>query len=153
MGEFHDDQLSVGTHPELAYWLDPCAGGDEKHEMSYAQVIKEEFNPEVLDTVDVRQDSKAEIKQDYLWWDKGANQYDVVITNPPFYIAQEVINKALQDVKDGGYVVMLLRLNFFGSKARKVFFEKQMPTWAYVHNRRMSFTDDGKTDSIEYAHM
>lgn len=27
-----------------------------------------------------------------------------------------------------------------------------MPVTAYVHNRRMSFTDDGKTDSIEYMH-
>lgn len=52
----------------------------------------------------------------------------------------------------GGYVVMLLRLNFFGSKARKKFLQDTMPISAYVHNRRMSFTSDGKTDSIEYMH-
>ncbi|HBF3986180.1 TPA: hypothetical protein KOD80_004273 [Clostridioides difficile] len=28
-----------------------------------------------------------------------------------------------------------------------------MPKYIFVHNRRMSFTDDGKTDSIEYAHF
>lgn len=135
-----------------ARWLDPCSGGDEKHGMSYADAIKEEFNPQVLDTIDIRQDSRAMIKEDYLLWDKCGKEYDIIITNPPFYGAQPIITKALADVREGGYVVMLLRLNFFGSKARKKFFEKQMPVWAYVHHRRMSFTDDGKTDSIEYMH-
>ena len=78
---------------------------------------------------------------------------DIIITNPPFYLAKDIIDKALRDVREGGYVAMLLRLNFFGSKDRFPFFQKQMPTWAYVHHRRFSFTDDGKTDSIEYCHM
>lgn len=156
MGEFWDDQLSVGTNPEKAKWLDPCAGGDTKtligHLMTYPTVIREEFDPEILDTIDIREDSKAEIKHDYLSWDKGENKYDVIITNPPFYLAQEIIEKALKDVVDGGYVVMLLRLNFFGSNQRFPFWEKQLPVWCYVHHRRFSFTDDGKTDSIEYMH-
>lgn len=58
----------------------------------------------------------------------------------------------MNDVKAGGYVVMLLRLNFFGSSQRLDFWQKQLPIWAYVHHRRFSFTDDGKTDSIEYMH-
>jgi len=151
-GEFHDDVLSVGSRPDKAKWLDPCAGGDSKHEMSYPVIIKKEFNPEVLDTVDFRKDSLAETKENYLWWDKGENEYDVVITNPPFYLAREIIEKALKDVKKDGYVAMLLRLNFFGSNERFPFWERQLPIWAYVHHRRFSFTDDGKTDSIEYMH-
>ena len=27
-----------------------------------------------------------------------------------------------------------------------------MPKYVFVHNRRMSFAEDGKTDSIEYMH-
>lgn len=65
---------------------------------------------------------------------------------------KQIIEKALEDVNDNGYVVMLLRLNFFGSNQRKPFWDKQLPVWAYVHHRRFSFTDDGKTDSIEYMH-
>ena len=151
MGEFHDDQLSVGTDPDKAKWLDPCAGGDAKHKMSYPEVIKAEFDAEI-GTIDYREDSLAERKEDYLLADIIPEYYDVIITNPPFYIAREVIEKALKDVKTGGYVVMLLRLNFFGSNQRLDFWEKQLPTWAYVHHRRFSFTDDGKTDSIEYMH-
>jgi hypothetical protein len=55
-------------------------------------------------------------------------------------------------VARGGYVVMLLRLNFLESKARKQFFENNMPERIYVHHKRMSFTDDGKTDSVAYMH-
>ena len=58
-----------------------------------------------------------------------------------------------KDVADGGYVAMLLRLNFWGSKARQDFFKNNMPKYCYIHPRRMSFTEDGKTDSIEYAHF
>src|SRR3990167_7776761 len=152
MGEFHDDQLTVGTEPNKANWLDPCAGGDEKHAMSYPAVIEAEFSPEVVSTIDIRESSLAEIKEDYLKMEVHKDFYDVIITNPPFNLARQIIEKALEDVKDGGYVVMLLRLNFFGSNQRLDFWEKQFPTWAYVHHRRFSFTDDGKTDSIEYMH-
>jgi hypothetical protein len=46
---------------------------------------------------------------------------------------------------------MLLRLNFFGSKDRKPFWEEHMPEYCFVHHRRMSFIDKGGTDSIEYS--
>ncbi len=48
---------------------------------------------------------------------------------------------------------MLLRLNFLGSISRFEFFKKYMPKYIYVHHKRIAFTDNGKTDSIEYAHF
>lgn len=151
-GEFWDDRLCVGERPDRALWLDPCAGGDEKHGMSYPEVIEELFG-EVAGTIDIRKDSLAECKGDFLKMDFIEDEkYDVVITNPPFNLAREIIEKSFECVKESGYVVMLLRLNFFGSKARKPFWNQYLPTWAYVHHKRMSFTDDGNTDSIEYMH-
>ncbi len=151
-GEFIDDTTGIGTRPDKCCWVDPCAGGDEKHDMSYPKVLKAEFGDELnLTTIDIRDDSRAEIKRDYLAVDLGF-QPDIIITNPPFYLALPIIQKALRDVKEGGYVAMLLRLNFFGSKERFPFWQKQLPILTYVHNRRMSFTDDRKTDSIEYMH-
>lgn len=80
--------------------------------------------------------------------------FTTIITNPPFNIAEDIIKKALNDVKEGGYVIMLLRLNFFGGKQRlqKFWNEVGLPKYSFVHHRRMSFTSDGKTDSIEYQH-
>lgn len=131
-------------------YLDPCAGGDEKHPMSYPTVLKT-YGIDVV-TTDIRESSLAEVKEDYLFLDTAEEYFDVIITNPPFNIAEQIIEKALKDVKHGGYVIMLLRLNFFGSKSRFPMWQKQLPVEAYVHHRRMSFTDDGKTDSIEYMH-
>jgi hypothetical protein len=76
----------------------------------------------------------------------------VIFTNPPFLLARNVIEKALGDVQPDGFVVMLLRLNFFGSKKRKDLFQKHMPKYSFVHSKRISFTADKNTDSIEYAH-
>jgi len=149
-GKFIDDITGIANRPDRIKWFDPCAGGDNEFQMSYPAVIEREFGAEV-DTMDVREDSRAKRKEDYLLADLNYKP-DVIITNPPFFIAREVIEKALEDVVDGGYVIMLLRLNFFGSKERFNFFQKYMPILSYVHQRRFSFTKDKKTDSIEYMH-
>jgi len=131
--------------------LDPAAGGDTIHKMSYPEALKRVgFND--IHTMDIREDSLAQYKQDYLTAD-CENKYDMIITNPPFSLALNFIEKALNDVKDGGWVIMLLRLNFFGGKQRFKFWQHNMPKYCFVHHKRMSFTDDGKTDSIEYCHM
>lgn len=130
--------------------LDCCAGGDVENDMSYPSVINELYPDLKVDTMDIREDSRAEIKGDYL--EQGMTGYDVIITNPPFYLAKEIIQKALSEINMGGVVVMLLRLNFLGSQDRKVFLQENMPNYAYVHSKRMSFTKDGGTDSVEYMH-
>lgn len=153
------------VNPKSLKWLDPCAGGDKDNSPSYVQAINNLFTPDHLQSVDIREDSKAEIVDNFLTMDTSRlTTPDIIISNPPFVHAKEFIEKSLEIVNGGGYVVMLLRLNFFGSKARKSFFDNHMPVSCYIHHRRMSFfpkdfTIDGKlykagtTDSIEYAHF
>lgn len=133
--------------------LDPCAGGDKHYPMSYPQaLINIGVPPENIDTIDIRPDSLAKVKGDYLTHDcKG--KYNIIITNPPFVIARQVIEKALDDIKNDGLVIMLLRLNFFGGELRRDMWKRQMPEYSFVYNKRLSFTADGKTDSIEYNHL
>lgn len=130
--------------------LDPCAGGDEQHEMSYPEALKS-FGSKCFETIDIREDSKAKTINDYLTYELSFNP-NIIITNPPFNIALDVIKKAMDYVQDGGWVIMLLRLNFFGSKQRKQFWETYMPRYAFVHHKRIGFTESGSTDSIEYMH-
>jgi hypothetical protein len=131
--------------------VDACAGGDDENEMSYPCVLSE-FNLETL-TIDIREDSRAMIKHNYLTLDIGF-QADLIITNPPFMYAIEIIEKALNDCVNNGYVVMLLRLNYFGAQKRTPWFKQHMPIMTYVHSRRAAFNPDypTKTDSIEYMH-
>jgi len=131
---------------------DPCAGGDVAHGMSYPIALRQIMGGDVVITSsDIREDSLADNKGvDFLRADIKAQLF---ITNPPFYLAQEIIEKANNQVEHGGAVVMLLRLNFWGSQKRKTWLLKNMPTACFIHSKRMSFTEDGKTDSIEYAHF
>lgn len=161
--------------------LDICAGGNDEikdangirelyHPMSYPTAIHNVFGNCNVNTIDIREDSLAATKGDYLTMNVKDYEPEIIITNPPFAIATDIIEKAINDVVDGGYVIMLLRLNFFGSEERKPFFEKYMPEWCFVHRKRMSFVDKkdnigcvefnkegkpkkGSTDSIEYAHF
>lgn len=140
------------------------------HPMSYTTAIHNVFGYCSIDSIDIRQDSLAEIKGDYLKTDAKNLCPQIIITNPPFSLAVPIIEKALDDVAENGYVIMLLRLNFFGSKERKPFFDKYTPEWCFVHHIRIGFTDQkdrdgyiqfdksgnikrGSTDSIEYAHF
>lgn len=134
--------------------LDPCAGGDERRPMSYPEAIKQAAPGWKVTTLDIREDSLAEYTGDYLQVsERDIAPPDMAITNPPFNLALQIIQHALEHVRPGGLVIMLLRLNFFGSKERSQFFHKQLPVAVYVHPRRMSFSENGKTDSIEYAHF
>lgn len=130
--------------------LDPASGGDSKHPMSYPEALRQ-CGFTNIKTIDIREDSLAETKGNYLTMELNYKP-NLIITNPPFLIARDIIEKALKDVNDNGFVVMLLRLNFFGGKLRRDLWDNHMPKYCFVHNRRMSFTDDGKTDSVEYMH-
>ena len=133
-------------------------GGDEENEMSYPNVIKRLMPENAVMTMDIRKDSKAMLKgYDYLKTDieeiMQKFKAQMIFTNPPFNLAMDFIKKSLEDVEENGYVIMLLRLNFLGSRERNEWLKNNMPFEIYVHAKRMSFTGDGKTDSIEYAHF
>ena len=149
-----DEEVSLDIWDKTI--LDPCAGGDPSHDMSYPKALREYYaipgDWNGIKTIDIREDSLAETKCNYIETKLDYKPF-LVISNPPFNQAMEFIKKALDDVEDGGYVAMLLRLNFLETKARKEFFDNYMPTWIFVHHKRMSFTDAGGTDSVAYCHM
>ena len=149
-----DEEVSLDIWDKTI--LDPCAGGDPSHDMSYPKALREYYaipdDWNGIKTIDIREDSLAETKCNYIETKLDYKPF-LIISNPPFNQAMEFIKKALDDVEDGGYVAMLLRLNFLETKARKDFFDNYMPTWIFVHHKRMSFTDAGGTDSVAYCHM
>lgn len=145
------DFISMCRDLQDIVWRDPCAGGDSLNEMSYPAVLENELGAKYVQTIDIREDSLAETKGDFLEMEVG--DVDITITNPPFNLAQQIIEKALTTTQKNGYVIMLLRLNFLGSKSRKPFWDKYPAHRIYVHHKRMSFKEGGGTDSIEYAHF
>ena len=148
-----DEEVSLDIWDKTI--LDPCAGGDLSHDMSYPKALREYYaipdDWNGIKTIDIREDSLAETKCNYIETKLDYKPF-LIISNPPFNRALEFITKALNDVEDNGYVVMLLRLNFIETKARKEFFDKFMPEYIFVHHKRMSFIEGGGTDSVAYAH-
>ena len=137
--------------------LDPCAGGGivngtQAFGMPYPEALKRQGWEHII-TMDVRDDSLAKIKHDFLQWDTKID-YDLIITNPPFAIAEEITRKALSLADpESGKVIMLQRLNWLGSASRDDFFTEYPPSLIVMHAKRPSFGGTTSTDSIEYAHF
>jgi hypothetical protein len=70
---------------------------------------------------------------DYL---KAAAKPDVggIVTNPPYRLAIEFAEKALNEVP---YLALLLRTNFLESTARMPFFKKHRPARIWISSRRL----------------
>jgi len=119
--------------------LDPCSG-----EGAYFKAISERLciRPRRYDAIDIRRG------QDYLKWE-APTRYSIVISNPPYRLAQQFITKARREAE---VVVFLLRLNFLGSQRRHLWWQENLPAEIYVHSKRPSFCY-GSTDSCEYAHF
>jgi hypothetical protein len=143
--------------------LDPCSGGDENHKAAYP-VILQNKTPSINNIVkiDIREDSDSDFKTDFLSLDvdsfldevNESHKFGVVISNPPFNLAQEFIQKAHEVVVENGYIIFLLRMGFMGSEKRFQFLTEQYkPYCIFSHHKRPSFTDDGKTDADYYQHV
>lgn len=86
--------------------------------------------------------------RDFLEWKFENERFDFIITNPPFSLAKEFIDKSLALAN---CVIMLLPQSFFGSLSRKEFWRQHPPTAQFILSKRPSFTGDGKTDSEVYS--
>lgn len=86
---------------------------------------------------------------------KALASADLIISNPPFNRFAEFVLHSLSGMRDGAYLVMLMRLGMLAWTE-----DKQDGFWKDVYPDligcapicpRPSFTDDGKTDSQEYG--
>ncbi|WP_193050131.1 class I SAM-dependent methyltransferase [Pseudoalteromonas undina] len=155
LAAFAENNILVCSPDEDPRVLDPSAGGCEQYPMSYPTVLEQEGF--IVESWDIREDSRANLT--------GVNflnvpsyesrKYDMIITNPPFNLAQAFTEHALEMVKEGGLVIMLQRLNWLGSQKRKPMWQKLPLAAVYVHSKRPGFDPEkpSKTDSTEYAHF
>lgn len=77
-------------------------------------------------------------------------EYSTIITNPPYSLAQQFVEKSFELAGKDTDIIMLLRLAFLESKKRRDFWQRHPVSGLYVLSERPSFTGS-RTDSAAYA--
>lgn len=135
--------------PQISGWiLEPCSGdGAISNELCKALPASEirKNDIDISRPADTHQDAAS---VDF-WGDKTG--YDWVVTNPPFNRATQIVSLAYGSVKKG--MAMLLRLSFLEPCADRIDFLEEFPPTELIILPRISFTGDGKTDSVTCAWM
>lgn len=143
--------LKAWQPPFTGNWLEPCSGDG-----AIIKAVTEYYGEGRLPqwtAVDIKPRHAEKLplflppdvdyhKADFLKWE-SPRKYSVVITNPPYLLAQEFVEKSLTL---GNRVAMLLRLGFIGSEKRFAFHRATKPD-IYVLPQRVSYTGDGQSDS------
>lgn len=140
--------------------LEPCAGNG-----SICKALRE--NPKwdgSLYAVEIREEEQYILSDycddvliaDFLQADLNNFAYPMpcppktIITNPPFSIAEEVIEKCFEIADDQTEIIMLLRLGFLEAVKRKTFWGKHPNVSLITLSNRPSFTGNG-TDNSAYG--
>ena len=136
--------------------LEPSAGNG-----NIIKALRERGYRNYITAVELRAEERKNLHEsranqvaivDFLQYGECVNMqnYDVIIGNPPYSMAQEFIDKSLSLLNPGGRLIFLLRTNFLESKKRFEWWQDRLPTRLYVLSKRPSFTGNG-TDATSYA--
>lgn len=137
-------------NPNLKF-LEPCAGAG-------AIADRFEFLTEIkMDQYDIFPHKEGIIQQDYMKLDSNG-KYDVIITNFPYHAASkknpigfnQLLVKALRDVKPNGYVCSFQKLLHLESKNRyEDIYSKFRPEKIYVYSHRVKCYKDGDIEKYK----
>lgn len=132
--------------------FEPCAGKG-----AICKVIKEKYPRSKIEANEIREEEVDALSQ-YCEEVHCADfrdclilrDQDIIITNPPYSIAEEIIKTCFKVRDDKTVVIMLLRTAFLESKKRYDFWQKHPVNHLYVLSERPSFTGKG-TDATSYS--
>lgn len=128
--------------------LEPCSGDG-----AISNVLSDEDSPaDLVYRNDLDTKWEAEFHGDAAcsaWWKTHGRQWDWVVSNPPFNVAHKIVPLAFEHAFDG--VAMLLRLSYLEPCAGRGRWLVEHPPSKLIVLPRISFTGDGKTDSVTCA--
>lgn len=129
--------------------LEPCIGNGNIVNSIKQFYRNNHFNITGIDIVD--RGYPNTIVHDYLTWETN-KKFDCIITNPPYSLAKEFVEKSMTLLNDGydndgysnGQLIMFLKIQFLESEKRKALFEKYPPKYIYVFRNRMATWNNGE---------
>ena len=120
------------------YWLEPCVG--EGH---IAKIIESKCYAICTGIDVVDRGYPNTIIADFLTYETN-QKFDNIITNPPYSLATEFIEKSLSLLSDGGKCAMFLKIQFIEGLKRKTLYENNPPKYIYVFRNRMATWNNGQ---------
>lgn len=135
-------------------FLEPCVGGG-----NIANKVIGILKPNTTKFIDIvdRGYPNTEVA-DYLTYSSD-EKFDLIMTNPPYSLGQEFVNKSMSMLNKDGYLIMFLKIQFLEGMKRKSMFNKYPPKYIYVFRKRMGtwrngeeFDEDGKHRSTTMCH-
>ena len=115
-------------------FLEPCVGGGH-----IAEVIKKYYPNEPIYCMDlVDRGYPNTLVDDFLTYDFLDQKFDNIITNPPYSLAQEFLEKSMKITNNGGKVAMFLKIQFLEGVKRLEMFKKYPPKYIYVFTKRQN---------------
>jgi len=115
-------------------WENACGGGHLSKEL-----INSGFK--VFSSDIIKRDFECK-ELDFMQYEKTNLDLDI-ITNLPYNIAQEFIEKSLNVVNVGRKIAMFLKLTFLEGQKRRKFFEKYPPKKVCVYSARVQVARNG----------
>lgn len=135
-------------------FLEPCVGGG-----NIADEVINILKPNTTKFIDIVDRGYPNTDAvDYLTYDSD-EKFDLIMTNPPYSLGKEFVNKSMSMLNKDGYLIMFLKIQFLEGIKRKPMFDKYPPKYIYVFRKRMGtwrngeeFDDDGKHRSTTMCH-
>lgn len=149
-----------GDIPLGGRWLEPCAGHGRIIEVINTLCLENDVDQPEWSAIDIETTCVGPLTEvirpqdiqtgDFLALTEGMQfgVWDVIISNPPYSIAMEVIQRSCELAPA---VIMLLRVSILESEERAAWMQANPPD-IYVLPNRPSFVH-GKTDNCAYAWM
>lgn len=113
-------------------FLEPCVGGGH-----IVDVLKKYYDSEITCSDIVNRGYSNTIIADFLIHNFN-RKFDNIVTNPPYSLAQEFLEKGMEVINDGGKIAMFLKIQFLEGAKRKEMFKKYPPKYIYVFSKRQN---------------
>lgn len=82
------------------------------------------------------------IVSNFLEWETD-EKFDGIISNPPYSLAKEFVEKGMDLLEEEGQMAMFLKVQFLEGAKRKELFEKYPPKYIYIFRNRMATWNNG----------
>lgn len=118
----------------IGNFLEPCVGGGH-----IAEIIKKYYPNNCIYGSDlVDRGYPNTLIADFLNYDFLGQTFDNIITNPPYSLAQEFLEKGMEVINENGKIAMFLKIQFLEGAKRREMFVKYPPKYIYVFSKRQN---------------